>query len=172
MNMGLALAASGYAATAAAAVGGYQGESSVNVEFYVGETLLPVQCTSEGRHMTIAQSNQNGSIAANIKCNNPNLSDVVMAPLLTPSKDAADGGHWRASRHLNDGNTLLLDVYKADGNVFPATLIDASVTNSPTAYVTLPGGEGTDMTMRITESGGHSGASGAYKLALRIGTCA
>ncbi|ELQ6863698.1 hypothetical protein QRG94_004856 [Salmonella enterica] len=35
----LALVASGYSASAAA-VGAYQGESSVNVEFYVGDTLL------------------------------------------------------------------------------------------------------------------------------------
>ncbi|ASD88355.1 hypothetical protein MY092_000762 [Salmonella enterica] len=169
---GLALASSGYAATAAAAVGAYSGESSVNVEFYVGETLLPVQCTSEGMHMTIAQSNQNGSIAAKIKCNNPNLSNVVFAPLLTPNKAAADGGHWRAYRNLNDSNSLMLDVYKADGTIFPATLVDATVTNSPDAYVTLQGGEGADMTMRISEANGHPGASGAYKLELRVGTWA
>ncbi|EMJ2325005.1 hypothetical protein V7L32_005563 [Salmonella enterica] len=39
---GAMLAASGYAATAAAAVGAYQGESSVNVEFYVGDTMTPI----------------------------------------------------------------------------------------------------------------------------------
>lgn len=169
---GLALAASGYTATAGAAIGAYAGESSVNVEFYVGDTLVPVQCTSQGMHMTIAQSNQEGSIAANIKCNNPNLSDVVMAPLLTPSQVSANGGHWVASRGLNESNILMLDVFKADGNVFPATQVDASVTNSPTAYVTLLGGEGTDMTMRIAAPNGHPGASGTYKLALRIGTWA
>ncbi|ECW2673560.1 hypothetical protein F3X92_25385 [Salmonella enterica] len=168
----LALAASGYSASAAA-VGAYQGESSVNVEFYVGDTLMPIQCTSTGMHMTIAQASQDGSIAANIKCNNPNLSNVAIAPLLTTSKDAADGGHWRAQTHNNSAaDSVMLDVYNADGNLFPATLVDTTMAGVPSAYVTLLGGEGTNMTMRIFEGASHPAVTGTYKLELRIGTWA
>lgn len=123
-------------------------------------------------HLTIAQASQDGSIAANIKCNNPNLSNVVVAPLLTTDKDAADGGHWRAQTNNSATGSVMLDVFNADGNIFPATLVDATMAGVPSTYVTLLGGEGTNMTMRITEGESHPAVSGTYKLELRIGTWA
>lgn len=167
----LTLVASGYCASAAA-VGSYQGESKVDVEFYVGDSLVPVQCSSQGMHLTIAQANQGGSVAATIKCTNPNLSNVVVAPLLTSNKNDADGGHWRAQTNNSAANSLIMDVYNADGNLFPATLVDSTMAGTPSTYVTLLGGEGTNMTMRMNDTPTNDAVPGTYKLELRIGTWA
>ncbi|EJF3710556.1 hypothetical protein ABCJ02_004375 [Salmonella enterica] len=45
---GLTLVVGGYCSSSAAAAGDFMGESQVNVEFYVGDSLVPVQCKSEG----------------------------------------------------------------------------------------------------------------------------
>ncbi|ENO2908305.1 hypothetical protein ACBC38_002595 [Salmonella enterica] len=169
---GLALVVGGYCASSAAAAGDFMGESQVNVEFYVGDSLVPVQCQSSGLHLTTGQASTDGNTTAKITCKNPNVSTVNIAPVLSENAMVSGGGHWTAANTAQPENTILLDVYNKGGTVFAPTKVDSTSAGTPTQYETLLGAAETSMTMRVTSGASHPAASGTYKLELRVGTWA
>ncbi|EAV2407343.1 hypothetical protein EYJ44_22320 [Salmonella enterica] len=169
---GLTLVVGGYCSSSAAAAGDFMGESQVNVEFYVGDSLVPVQCKSEGLHLTTGQASTDGNTTAKITCKNPNVSTVNIAPVLSQNAMVSGGGHWTATNTAHPEKTILLDVYNNGGTVFAPTKVDSTSAGTPTQYETLLGAAETSMTMRVTSGAAHPAASGTYKLELRVGTWA
>ncbi|EAA2596861.1 hypothetical protein DNM18_26615 [Salmonella enterica subsp. enterica] len=169
---GLNLVAVGYCTSSAAAPVNFAGESQVNVEFYVGDSLVPVQCKSEGLHLTTGQASTDGNTTAKITCKNPNVSTVYIAPVLSDSAMTSGGGHWTATNTARPENPILLDVYNNGGQVFAPTKVDHTSAGTPTQHETLLGAAETSMTMRVTSGGSHPAVTGTYKLELRVGTWA
>ncbi|EAA2596908.1 hypothetical protein D1914_20675 [Salmonella enterica] len=167
----LALVASGYSASAAA-VGAYQGESSVNVEFYVGDTMTPIDCSSTGLHLTVDQASTDGNTVATLVCKNVNMSDAVLAPLMDANTASAVGGYWWAYHNGNSSNPVLLDLYKSDGTKFDITRTEPGNVGTPTTYETVAGGGTSKYTLRVAEGATHRASAGSYQVKIRIGTWA